>query len=82
MSSLLFPRFLPPRFLPETEGDGAGDDGIDAVVRIRRNEMRDSNDSSNGNANSSRKKGCPERFSNGDGEGIETGVELLEPGEL
>jgi hypothetical protein len=81
MSSLLFPRFLPPRFFPDTEGDGAGDDGMDAVARIRRNEMIVSNDSSNGSVNSSRKKGCPERFSDGEGEGIDTGVELFERGE-
>ena len=40
-----------------------------------------SNTSSNGSVNSSRKKGCAAKFSVGDGEPIDTGVELLDLGE-
>ena len=56
-------------------GDDAGEDGSDGVARMRRCAMMGSN-SSYGRLNSSRKNGCPERFSDGDGERIDTGDEF------
>lgn len=55
-------------------GEAAGDEGADAVARIRRWEMIDSNSSSKGNENSSQKT----RFSLGDGEPIDIGAKLLD----
>lgn len=49
-------------------GEAMGDDGADAVARIRLCAIRFSNDSSNGREYSSRKYGCRARFSEGDGE--------------
>ena len=57
-----------------------GEDGAETVARIRRCDIRASKDSSYGSENSSLKKGCLERFSEGDGERMEMGVELLECG--
>ena len=59
-------------------GEAAGDEGADAVARIRRCEMMVSYTSSKGSENSSRKKGCTAKFSVGDGEPIDIGVELLD----
>ena len=89
---MYFPRFRPPApclFVDEEAllgidtsgtgiGEAAGDEGADAVARIRRWEMIDSNSSSKGNENSSRKKGCAAKFSLGDGEPIDIGAELLD----
>jgi len=58
-------------------GEAMGDDGADAVARIRLCAMRFSNDSSNGREYSSLKYRCRARFSDGDGERTATGdVEL------
>ena len=62
-------------------GEAAGDEGADTVARIRRWEMIASNASSKGNENSSRKKGCAAKFSLGDGEPTDIGVELLDLGD-
>ena len=89
---MYFPRFRPPApclFVDEEAllgidtsgtgiGEAAGDEGADAVARIRRWEMIDSNSSSKGNENSSRKKGCAAKFSLGDGEPIDIGAKLLD----
>lgn len=58
-----------------------GEDGGDIETRTRRDEMSDSQISSNGNENSCRKKGWPDKFSDGEGERIADGVEPLEPAE-
>ena len=73
MSALFLFRFgaFDLRVLLAWRGDGVGvDDGMEAVARTRRTATSDSNDSSVGSANSSRKKGWRERFSEGDGERI------------
>lgn len=64
-------------------GDSAGEEeeGGDAVARSRRDKMSASNVSSNGRENSSRKNGWADRFWDGEGELINGGVEVLEPGE-
>jgi len=80
MLSFVRPRFFPPRGLLTGEGVG-DDDGSDAVARIRRWDIRDSNDSSKGSENSSRKKGCLERFCDGEGEGIDIGVDFFDLGD-
>ena len=72
------------RFRVEAErgdsGGGMGEDGAETDARIRRCDIRVSKDSSYGKENSSLKNGCLERFSEGDGERMEMGVELLECG--
>lgn len=79
---LAFP-FLPPRAgLVGTAGEGAGDvEGKDTDARVRRATMRALIDSSDGRAYSARKKGCRDRFSEGDGERRgRGGVPTLSPG--
>jgi hypothetical protein len=49
-------------------GEAMGDEGADAVARMRLWEIRVSKDSSKGREYSSRKKGCRARFSEGEGE--------------
>lgn len=58
-----------------------GEDGGDIETRTRRDEMSDSQISSNGKENSCRKNGWPDKFSDGEGERIADGVEPLEPAE-
>lgn len=76
MSSFVLPRFFPPRGLLTTAGEGAGEDeGVDAVARKRRWDVSNSNGSSGGNENSSRKYGCVERSADGDGDRTDDGVD-------
>jgi hypothetical protein len=79
MSALLLLRFVALVFfgLLGWRGEGAGvDDGRDAVARIRRSETRLLKASSLGREYSSRKKGCRERFCEGEGDRTRCGVEF------
>lgn len=82
MFNFVRPRFFPPRDLTFTIGAASGDiERTEVEARIRRWDISASKDSSKGRENSSRKKGCLDKFAVGEGDRIDTGVELLELGD-